>query len=81
MERTLRSLAIRLFGALLLLCAAAVNAPCDAADSRLTEFISQVPAAELVPGADHYGPAQGNPPVVKAFAGERLAGYAFVNAD
>ena len=64
-----------------MLCAAAVNAPCDAADSRLTEFIGQIPAAELVPGADHYGPPQGNPPVVKAFAGERLAGYAFVNAD
>ena len=67
--------------ALLLLFLAAATAPCLAAGSRLTEFIGKVPAAELVPGADHYGPVQGSPPVAKVFAGERLAGYAFVNAD
>jgi NosR/NirI family nitrous oxide reductase transcriptional regulator len=55
--------------------------PCRAADSRLTEFAGQVPVGELVPNADHYGPAQGSPPVMKVFAGARLAGYAFVNAD
>ena len=37
--------------------------------------------AELIPGADHYGPPQGNPPVAKVFAGQKLVGYAFVNAD
>ena len=70
-----------MFWALLLLCFAATIAPCVAIDSRLAEFLGQVPAAELVPGADHYGPPQGSPPVAKVFAGERLAGYAFVNAD
>ena len=67
--------------ALSLLYLAAGGGPCFAGDSRLTEFIAQAPAAELVPGADHYGPPQGAPPVAKVFAGERLAGYAFVNAD
>src|SRR5579863_10723623 len=80
-EHTLRSLAVRLFGALSLLCATAVGAPCQAADSRLTEFIGQVPVAELVPGADHYGPVEGAPPVVKVFTGDKLIGYVFVNAD
>src|SRR5258708_24031819 len=80
-EHTLRSLAIPLFGALSLLCMAAVGAPSQAADSRLAEFIGQVPVAELVPGADRYGPVEGAPPVVRAFAGEKLAGYVFVNSD
>jgi NosR/NirI family transcriptional regulator, nitrous oxide reductase regulator len=39
--------------------------PCQAADSRLAEFAGQVPVGELVPGADHYGPAEGSPPVMK----------------
>lgn len=60
---------------------AAALGPCRAADSRLTEFIGKVPAGELVPGADHYAPPQGSPPVAKVLAGERLVGYAFVNAD
>ncbi len=34
-----------------------------------------------MPGADHYGPVQGSPPVAKIFAGDKLLGYAFVNAD
>lgn len=60
---------------------AAALGPCRAADSRLTEFIGKTPAGELVLGADHYAPPQGSPPVAKVFAGERLVGYAFVNAD
>ncbi len=78
----MRRFLTHLIAVLFLLCLAAARTPCDAAaDSRLTEFIGQVPAAELVPGTDHYGPVQGTPPVVKVFAGDRLAGYAFVNAD
>ena len=56
--------------------------PClAAAGSRLAEFAAQVPAADLVPGADHYGPVEGSPSVMKVFAGQQLAGYVFVNAD
>jgi NosR/NirI family nitrous oxide reductase transcriptional regulator len=60
---------------------AATDSACFAAASRLAEFIAKVPAAELVPGADHYGPIESSPPVAKVFAGGRLVGYAFVNAD
>jgi len=55
--------------------------PCSALDSPLQQFIGQVSAADLMPGADRYGPVQGSPPVAKIFAGDKLLGYAFVNAD
>ena len=71
----------RIFLAVFLLSVMALFLPCEAAGSRLAEFIGQVPADNLVPGADHYGPVQGSPPVIKVFAGTRVAGYAFVNAD
>jgi NosR/NirI family nitrous oxide reductase transcriptional regulator len=66
---------------LFLMCLAAAQMPCRAADSRLAEFSGQIPVGDLVPGADHYGPVEGTPPVMKAFAGTRLVGYAFINAD
>ncbi len=59
----------------------AVAAPCWALDSQLQQFIGQVSAADIMPGADRYGPVQGSPPVAKIFAGDKLLGYAFVNAD
>jgi NosR/NirI family transcriptional regulator, nitrous oxide reductase regulator len=70
-----------LCSALLLLLLVSAGTQSLAASSRLAEFAAQVPAAELIPGADHYGPVEGGPPLMKVFAGQRLAGYAFVNAD
>ncbi len=64
-----------------LLCFSATSSPCLALESQLSDFLAKVPASELVPGSDHYGPIEGAPPVVKAFAGQKLVGYAFVNAD
>ncbi len=69
------------FMSLLILLGGALLTPGGAQPSRLAEFAAQVPAGEIVPGADHYGPPQGSPPVMKLFAGDKLAGYAFVNAD
>ncbi|WP_296713312.1 NosR/NirI family protein [Rhodoblastus sp.] len=72
----------RLFGIILgVLLWLAAAAPCFALASQLQQYIGQVPAAEFAPGADHYGPVQGSPPTAKIFAGDRLLGYAFVNAD
>ena len=51
------------------------------ASSRLAEFLANVQPAELMSGADHFGPLQGEPPVVSAMAGSRTLGYVFVNAD
>lgn len=47
----------------------------------LSAFLTAVRPAEIVPGADRFGPIERAPPVAPAFAGDRLVGYAFVNAD
>jgi NosR/NirI family nitrous oxide reductase transcriptional regulator len=49
--------------------------------SRLAEFLAKVPASQLIPGADHYDAPEGTPPIASVRAGDRLVGYAFVNAD
>ena len=73
---------LRLAGAVIILLVFLVAAASPgAAQSRLSEFLRDVPAADLVPGADHYGSPQGNPPVAPVLSGNRVAGYAFVNAD
>lgn len=64
--------------AALVLCLAARPA---GAQSRLAEFLAGVPVAEIVPGADRFGPPEGQPPVAPVLAGSRLLGYAYVNAD
>ena len=74
-----------LTGAVLLLisigCLLATGRLSFAAESHLSEFLTKAPPAEIVPGADRYGPVEGSPPFVRAFAGDKLVGYAFVNAD
>ena len=52
-----------------------------AAESHLAEFLAKAQAAEIVPGADHYGRPEGSPPFVRALSGDKLIGYVFVNAD
>ena len=59
----------------------AANGPCLALESQLADFLAKAPASELIPGSDRYGPPEGNPPVAKVFAEQKLVGYAFVNAD
>jgi NosR/NirI family nitrous oxide reductase transcriptional regulator len=76
----LRALACFLLLSLTLLWLPVAAAPA-AAQSRLTEFLGVVKPAELIPGADRFGPVEGSPPVAKAMAGNRVVGYAFVNAD
>ncbi|HEX2942181.1 MAG TPA: 4Fe-4S binding protein, partial [Rhodopila sp.] len=51
------------------------------AESRLAEFLKAVKPADIVPGSDRFGPVEGQPPLVKAMAGNRLRGYVYVNAD
>lgn len=64
--------------ALLLLLAFAVQ-PAQA--SRLEEFLPKVQPGELFAGADRFGDAVGEPPIVPVYRGEELAGYAFLNSD
>ncbi|HKF64477.1 MAG TPA: 4Fe-4S binding protein [Dongiaceae bacterium] len=66
----------------LLFLAAATSCPSEArAASRLAEFLGKVQAAELDPAADRFGEVEGDPPAAKLLKGDRLVGYAFLNAD
>ncbi len=40
-----------------------------------------MPAADLVPGAERYGPVQADPPVAPVLKGDRTVGWAFVTSD
>lgn len=51
------------------------------AAARLAEFLPKAQPSELVPGADRFGPAQGDPPIVPAYRGNDLLGYVYLNAD
>ena len=68
------------FGALLGLMALGFAVPARA-QSRLAEFLQKVPAAEIFPGADRFGPVEGTPPAVTAFKAGEPAGYVFLNSD
>jgi NosR/NirI family transcriptional regulator, nitrous oxide reductase regulator len=51
------------------------------AASRLTEFIAKVSPNEIAPGADRFGPPQGDPPLIPVFKGQEILGYAYLNSD
>jgi NosR/NirI family nitrous oxide reductase transcriptional regulator len=51
------------------------------AAGRLAEFLPQLRPADLVPGADRFGPVEGDPPTAAVLAGDRLLGYAYLTAD
>ena len=76
--RSLTSILILLIGVAWLL---AMGERALATESHLAEFLAKAPPADIVPGSDRYGPPEGSPPFVRAFAGDKLVGYAFVNAD
>ena len=47
----------------------------------LAQYLSQIPAAELVEGADGYGPIRADIPVAPVLKGDELLGYAFITSD
>lgn len=52
------------------------------AESRLAEFLPKIQAADLIPGADRLGAAQGEPPIAPAYnAAGQVLGFAYLNAD
>ncbi|MFA5662533.1 4Fe-4S binding protein [Castellaniella sp.] len=48
---------------------------------RLGNFLTKVSPAEIFPGADRLGPAEGDPPIARAYAGDRLLGYVYLTSD
>lgn len=51
------------------------------AESRLGEFLPQVRADEIFPGADYLGPPEGDPAMAPAMAGDRRLGWVILNTD
>ena len=51
------------------------------AAGRVQEFLPKAQPSEFFPGADRFGPAQGDPPLVPAYQGDRLLGYVYLNSD
>ena len=51
------------------------------AAGRLQEFLPKVQPAELFRDADRFGAPQGDPPLIPAYKGDLLVGYAYLNSD
>ena len=68
---------------LLLVLAVLLASVCalPAAATRLTDFLLKVTPAAIFPSADRLGLPQGNPPIAPAYAGDRLLGHVWLNAD
>lgn len=67
--------------ALILICALlGASGPAIAA-SQLADFLPRAQPQEFFPEADRLGPPQGDPPIVPAFAGERLLGFVYLASD
>src|SRR3546814_4786995 len=74
----------RICAGMLLFLAAALAAALPGAaraQSPLQQFLAEVPAGELVPGADAYGAPTGSPPLAPALKGGDLVGYVYLTSD
>ncbi len=67
--------------ALVLLVLVVLAPSMSVAADRLPEFLDSIDPAELVPGADRFGPVSGSPPVAPALAGDEVLGFVFLNSD
>ncbi|MBV6271868.1 NosR/NirI family protein [Alcaligenaceae bacterium CGII-47] len=70
---------MHIFVTLLLLLAILCIPPANA--QRLPEFLDSLNVAEIFPGADRLGPAEGKPMVARAYAGDRQLGYVYLTTD
>ena len=56
--------------------------PADArAAGRLSDFISKGEPGDLVPGANRFGPLEGDPAIAPAFKDDRLLGFVYLNSE
>ncbi|MBR0779877.1 NosR/NirI family protein [Bradyrhizobium iriomotense] len=56
-----------------------ISPACSA--SELKSYLPKVAPAEFFPGADRFGPPQGDPPIVPVYRGDQLQGFVFLNSD
>lgn len=48
---------------------------------RLPEFLASTPIADVFPGADRTGPAEGKPAVARVYAGDKQLGVVYLTTD
>jgi NosR/NirI family nitrous oxide reductase transcriptional regulator len=70
-----------LLGALVALVLMAVLAAPLRAEAVLPEYLAQVAAGDLVPGAEGFGPLRGDVPVVPVLKDGATVGWAFITSD
>ena len=51
------------------------------AAGRLSEYLGKAEPAELVAGANRFGPPQGDPAIVPALKDDQLIGFVYLNSD
>src|SRR6476620_10207910 len=72
-----RRAALALAG-LLLLCLTYISPACA---GDLPTYLPKIAPADFFPGADRFGPPQGDPPIVPVYRGDQLEGFVFLNSD
>lgn len=63
------------------LVAASLFACVAQAAQDLPSYLSKVAPADFFPGADRFGPPQGDPPLVPVYRGDGLQGFVYLNSD
>jgi len=73
----------RLAKALVALALFCVTAWVDAAQaaSDLKTYLPKIAPADFFPGADRFGPPQGDPPIAPVYRGDQLQGFVYLNSD
>lgn len=51
------------------------------AAGQVQEFMPKAQPGDFFQGADRFGPAQGDPPLIPVYQGDKLLGYVFLNSD
>jgi NosR/NirI family nitrous oxide reductase transcriptional regulator len=69
-----------LFGVRALFCWTALLGDARAA-GRLNDYLGKAEPAELVAGANRFGPLQGDPAIAPAYKDDRLLGFVYLNSE
>lgn len=68
-----------ILAALLWICAAIWAQAASASD--LSTYLPKIAPADFFPGADRFGPPQGDPPIAPVYRGDQLQGFVYLNSD
>ncbi len=72
---------LALFVAAAMFAAAGGEVHAQASPPLLDSFLAKLPAAEMFPGADRFGPVQGTPPVAPVYKGQERVGFVYLTSD